>query len=212
MLAVRILPPAPHVMSPRALAVALVAAVAGAPAAAQVLFGELETKQHDVRGHVHTLSDRLPGVSGFEYDGQGPDAYFWVDEGGNGTEDGYRAPGDRGCGKVKLGKAGGDAFLVQMPIGMTVADLGGLVCGAKSLESITEGFRLTRQRLRVYKRVKRGSYSARRRRWGRQRMRMEERRRFVLTQAEIVRIWRRRIMRCDGKLKRTALAMSLWVG
>jgi hypothetical protein len=62
-----------------------------AVAAAQddgVLIGELKTKQHGVKGKVFAVDEKTILIKNFEYDGAGPDAFFWV-----GTS---KAPGNEG--------------------------------------------------------------------------------------------------------------------
>jgi hypothetical protein len=62
-----------------------------AVAAAQddgVLIGELKTKQHGVKGKVFAVDEKTILIKNFEYDGAGPDAFFWV-----GTSE---APGNEG--------------------------------------------------------------------------------------------------------------------
>jgi hypothetical protein len=52
-----------------------------AVAAAQddgVLIGELKTKQHGVKGKVFAVDEKTILIKNFEYDGAGPDAFFWV--------------------------------------------------------------------------------------------------------------------------------------
>jgi hypothetical protein len=53
-----------------------------------VLIGELKTKQHGVRGKVFAVDEKTILVKNFQYDGAGPDAFFWV-----GTSE---APGNEG--------------------------------------------------------------------------------------------------------------------
>jgi hypothetical protein len=55
---------------------------------AGVLIGELKTKQHGVRGKVFAVDEKTFLVKNFQYDGAGPDAFFWV-----GTSE---APGNEG--------------------------------------------------------------------------------------------------------------------
>lgn len=53
-----------------------------------VLIGELKTKQHGVKGQLYAIDEKTLLIKKFEYDGAGPDAFFWV-----GTNS---APGDEG--------------------------------------------------------------------------------------------------------------------
>ena len=40
--------------------------------------GDLETKAHKVSGELYALDDVTLKLKNFNYDGQGPDAFFWV--------------------------------------------------------------------------------------------------------------------------------------
>jgi hypothetical protein len=53
-----------------------------------ILIGELKTKQHGVKGKVFAVDEKTILVKNFEYDGAGPDTFFWV-----GTSE---APGNDG--------------------------------------------------------------------------------------------------------------------
>jgi hypothetical protein len=65
----------------------LLVAVAAAQDAG-ILIGQLKTKQHGVRGKVFAVDEKTILVKNFQYDGAGPDAFFWV-----GTS---KAPGNEG--------------------------------------------------------------------------------------------------------------------
>lgn len=64
------------------------AAVASAQEDEGTFVGALTTKNHGVKGNVHAVDKKTLVIKNFEYDGQGPDAFFWV-----GTDD---LPGDVG--------------------------------------------------------------------------------------------------------------------
>jgi hypothetical protein len=56
----------------------LLAAVASAQEEEGTLVGALTTKQHGVKGNVYAVDKKTLLIKNFEYDGQGPDAFFWV--------------------------------------------------------------------------------------------------------------------------------------
>jgi hypothetical protein len=43
-----------------------------------VLIGNLSMRNHGVKGQVYALDEKTILLKNFEYDGQGPDAFFWV--------------------------------------------------------------------------------------------------------------------------------------
>jgi hypothetical protein len=43
-----------------------------------VLIGNISTRVHGVKGQVFALDEKTILLKNFEYDGQGPDAFFWV--------------------------------------------------------------------------------------------------------------------------------------
>ncbi len=51
--------------------------------------GKLNNHQHGISGDIYKLDDRRILVENFKYDGQGPDAFFWV-----GTEG--KSPSEQG--------------------------------------------------------------------------------------------------------------------
>lgn len=106
------------------LAAAVFAVAAVASAAAKVLIGSLEAVDYGVGGRVYALNDRVLEVVGFQYDGSGPDARFWVRRESNGSGGGEVAPEEGSCGRVKLGRSRRKTVRVQLPAGMTVADVG----------------------------------------------------------------------------------------
>ena len=66
----------------------LVAAVASAQEEEGTFVGALTSKQHGVKGNLYAVDKKTLLIKNFEYDGQGPDAFFWV-----GTDD---LPGEIG--------------------------------------------------------------------------------------------------------------------
>jgi hypothetical protein len=63
----------------KSLLLALIVAVAAASAEDEgVLVGTIKSKAHGVKGQVFAVDEKTLLVKNFEYDGQGPDAFFWV--------------------------------------------------------------------------------------------------------------------------------------
>ena len=60
--------------TPILLALCFVASTSGET----VKLGDFKTYSHDVTGEVFAVDDETILIKGFNYDGQGPDAFFWV--------------------------------------------------------------------------------------------------------------------------------------
>ena len=58
--------------------VLLVVAIVSGQEEEGVKIGSLTTKQHGVKGDVYAIDEKTILIKNFEYDGQGPDAFFWV--------------------------------------------------------------------------------------------------------------------------------------
>ena len=56
----------------------LVLAAAAAVSGEKVKIGDIKTLHHAVSGEVFALDDKTLMVQNFNYDGAGPDAFFWV--------------------------------------------------------------------------------------------------------------------------------------
>ena len=54
---------------------------ASPPASAELSIGNFRTLQHLVAGEVVVINKRVLEVRNFFYDGQGPDAFVWIDSG-----------------------------------------------------------------------------------------------------------------------------------
>jgi len=48
----------------------------------ELLIGEFKTLQHDVSGKVYSRDDKTLVIHDFKYDGNGPDAFFWIGKSG----------------------------------------------------------------------------------------------------------------------------------
>ena len=78
------------------------------------LLGAFKNNFHDIAGNIYSKGDNQLVIEGFTYDGQGPDAFFWVGtKGKEPSSDGIILPhpfegmmfiyGNTGCGVFKRG-------------------------------------------------------------------------------------------------------------
>jgi len=118
------------------LARVLVASLAAVAAAEKVKIGDIETFHHAVSGELWALDDNKLMVKNFNYDGAGPDAFFWV-----GTEGTPKNPLDesktailahpfkgvhydyRNDAAPILGAASNEQVMLSLPPHMKVSDL-----------------------------------------------------------------------------------------
>ena len=92
--------------------------------AQEINIGSFRERQHNVSGDVVALSERVLEIRNFEYDGQGPAVYFWIDtssvpsSGGKGLVSPWNAPA---CGK-RLGRSadGTETVRVELPEGSSL--------------------------------------------------------------------------------------------
>ncbi|PIK52391.1 hypothetical protein BSL78_10703 [Apostichopus japonicus] len=104
-------------------------------APAMVSLGELMLNPivHGTRADdVIVLNTRQFKFINLEYDGRGPAAYFWVDQGTNPSTSGKRVPHEDDRGGDRLPMYDGATVIVTLPEGETVTDYGniGLWCEA----------------------------------------------------------------------------------
>lgn len=92
--------------------------------AGQVELGSLSMEQHDVSGTVFAIDDRTLEIRDFVYDGEGPDAFFWVDEGSSATSDGTLLRVIPTCSDEPLDEIRGETVRVEVGEGKTIADYG----------------------------------------------------------------------------------------
>lgn len=111
-------PPAPILL------LLLLALAAQSAAQSPVRLGELSQLDHRLAGEVFALNDRLLEVRNFNYDGLGPDAYFWADRGTTATRNGIILPERPGCAKSRLPAYSSKTVLVELPAGETLSSIG----------------------------------------------------------------------------------------
>ena len=103
--------------------------VATAQAQVEISLGSFETRQHKLQGEVVLLSDSVFEVRNMEYDGLGPDAYFWADTSSTPSAvTGFRlldGSPSNGCGQTTLPPGSGRTFRVEFPDGTTIYDIVG---------------------------------------------------------------------------------------
>jgi len=83
---------------------------------------DFKTREHDVRGEVYAVDSRTLFIKGFTYDGQGPDAYFFVGERGRPSERGFRIANEKGS-MTKLGRYQREDIVLTLPGGKTLKDI-----------------------------------------------------------------------------------------
>ena len=94
-------------------------------AAAELSLGSFrQPTAHGLSGEVYALSDTVLEVRNFQYDGLGPDAYFWADT-GSPTDSGYLLPDEVGCGDETLTEGTGQTIRFEFPEGKTLKDFAG---------------------------------------------------------------------------------------
>jgi hypothetical protein len=113
--------PVPAAAAAAALLALLLLTTSGASGASAagraVPLGRLSEDEHGVKGDVYALSARLVEVRGFEYDGGGPDAYFWADTGAAATAGGVVVPERPACGQAKLRRfQAGSTVVLELPV------------------------------------------------------------------------------------------------
>ena len=57
-----------------------------------VFVAELRTRAHEVKGKLYAIDEKTLLVKNFGYDGQGPDAFFWVGTSGVPSDEGHILP------------------------------------------------------------------------------------------------------------------------
>lgn len=86
------------------------------------LIGEFQTHVHGVKGTVYAANENTFFIEGFEYDGQGPDAFFWGDTKGTPTSDGFIIPNEKGTTNV-LRRYNGEDLIITLPGGKLISDI-----------------------------------------------------------------------------------------
>lgn len=105
----------------------LVLLAATTTAQEEIVVGSFRTLQHQVAGQVVLVNDRVLEIRDFTYDGQGPDAFVWLDQGTRASRDGKILYDADNCGERVLGRFSGQTLRVELPetSGTTLADYAG---------------------------------------------------------------------------------------
>ncbi|XP_003741831.1 protein Skeletor, isoforms B/C [Galendromus occidentalis] len=85
------------------------------------LIGELPTFAHDVRGTVYAANENTVVVTNFYYDGEGPDAHFWVGTTERPTSAGTQVANEVGSHQ-KLARYRGAYLVLTLPEGKKITD------------------------------------------------------------------------------------------
>ncbi|XP_037092885.1 protein Skeletor, isoforms B/C-like [Pollicipes pollicipes] len=99
-----------------------VAAVTGVVSSQQYFgkkLGSLKSLEHGVRGDVYAVDSRTLHIRNFNYDGQGPDAFFYVGSGSRPSNAGYKVPDENGSTKP-LGAYKNKHVTLTLPNGVTM--------------------------------------------------------------------------------------------
>ncbi|XP_023219736.1 protein Skeletor, isoforms B/C-like [Centruroides sculpturatus] len=86
------------------------------------LIGQLKTNAHGVKGTVYAASKNSFYLVGFEYDGQGPDAFFWVGTTPQPSVNGSIVPNEKGLKEV-LKQYNKQDIIISLPDGKTIKDI-----------------------------------------------------------------------------------------
>ena len=88
-------------------------------AAEMVRVGEIRTLQYDVSGTVYVVDENTLKIEDFNYNGKGPDAFFYVGDSGGPSGAGTLVPYPEGSSKnTVLTKADGLNIMLKLPTGM----------------------------------------------------------------------------------------------
>ena len=92
---------------------------AGPSSATMVKVGELSTLQYEVSGTVYIVDEDTLKIKDFNYNGKGPDAFFYVGESGSPSGSGTLVPYPEGSnGDTILTKADKIDVMLKLPSGM----------------------------------------------------------------------------------------------
>ncbi|PRD32306.1 UNVERIFIED_CONTAM: Skeletor [Trichonephila clavipes] len=90
------------------------------------LIGTFHTYAHGVRGTVYVANENTIFIKDFEYDGQGPDAFFWGDISEEPTSNGFIIPLENGTTNEILRQYNGQNLILTLPDGRSVRDMSSL--------------------------------------------------------------------------------------
>ena len=76
-------------------------------------------------GEVVILSNQVLEIRNFVYDGQGPDAFVWIDKGDTASSQGKILYDASNCGEQVLKQYTGETLRVEFPMGTSIADYAG---------------------------------------------------------------------------------------
>ncbi|KAI2807340.1 hypothetical protein RDWZM_006050 [Blomia tropicalis] len=101
------------------------------PAKQEVFLGTIPTRSHGVSGKVYALDDRTIIIRELYYDGQAPDAFFWIGNTDKPGVTGTAVPDENGSMKPLKGYRNAKVKLT-LPFGKTIRDIKyfGLWCRA----------------------------------------------------------------------------------
>ncbi|KAH7636564.1 protein Skeletor, isoforms B/C [Dermatophagoides farinae] len=101
----------------------------------ETFLGDLPNYDHGVSGKVYALNDHTLVVRNLNYDGQAPDAFFWVGTTPKPGVTGTPIPDENGSLKPLKGYRNATVML-QMPAGKTLRDIKhfGLWCRAYQID------------------------------------------------------------------------------
>lgn len=81
--------------------------------------GDFVDRFHGVKGQVYAVDSRTLFIKGFEYDGQGPDAYFYAGAGAD-YASGFLVPNEKGSTDVLRSYDGSKDLVLTLPSGKTL--------------------------------------------------------------------------------------------
>ncbi|XP_043188104.1 protein Skeletor, isoforms B/C-like, partial [Amphibalanus amphitrite] len=84
--------------------------------------GSIKTLEHGVSGDVYAVDSRTLHLRNLNYDGQGPDAFFYLGSGNRPTGQGYQIPDENGS-MEPLGAYRNQAITLTLPSGVTLDDI-----------------------------------------------------------------------------------------
>ena len=101
------------------LVVSFILVGAGPSSATMVKVGELSTLQYEVAGTVYIVDEDTLKIEDFNYNGKGPDAFFYVGESGSPSGSGTLVPYPKGSdGDTILTKADKIDVVLKLPSGI----------------------------------------------------------------------------------------------
>ncbi|CAG7836850.1 unnamed protein product [Allacma fusca] len=95
--------------------------------------GRLAKREHKVSGEVYAVDARTIHIRGFNYDGAGPDAFFWTGFTEHPSPQGIIIPNERGTKEV-LGAYNNQDITITLPDGLTLRDVKWLAVWCRAFE------------------------------------------------------------------------------